>query len=213
MFLFPQKPIQIYNTKIIPESYNVQIKKNGWRVIIECDKNVVKLFNREGNKLSRGNEANWQFIKEILPYPFYLDGEVVGTRQSGNNLDTIVIWDAPILGENLIKKTYKERYKKLLNFKDLSLNFIDNKSFGTVFLGQCNGFKLFLSKMYLKSEWRGLWNKILIENVEADKIKKLSVNEGLVFKNLNANNLWSTSKTVEHVNQLKLKVHNMDGMW
>lgn len=210
MFLYPQKPKLIFNVDIVPNNYIVQIKKNGWRVEIECDGKYVKLFNRKGNKLSRGDENNWQFIKDLFPSPFYLDGEVLGTRQMGNNLNCIVIWDAPVFdGQVFTKLPYIERYQKLQKFVNNKIMFInDDKKYGTLFIGEHNGFGLYLSCNYNKKEWPILWNKILNETKEYDKIKQLTVNEGLVFKNPNAENLWGV-KTIEHVNQLKFKVKQM----
>ena len=205
-FLYPQKPKQIFDVNLVPDNYNVQIKKNGWRTEIETSNNQVKLYSREGSKLSRGNENNFNFIKDVFPQPFSLDGELLGTRQTGNNLNCIVIWDVPILNsEDLTKLRYIDRYNKLLKFVNKKIKFInDDKKFGTYLIDEYKGFGIYLCINYKKEEWIKLWDKIIDEH--NTKISKLAINEGLVFKNPNADNLWSTSKTIEHINQLKLKV-------
>lgn len=209
-FLYPQKPRHIYNVSVVPKNYTVQIKKNGWRVEIMSDTDFV-INNREGSKLSRGDSNNWKFLDDIFPKPFYLDGELVGTRQAGKLLNHIVIWDVPILGgKDLTKLNYIDRYNELLkyvNVKNVSLDINNVETFGTYNIKTVNGFGIFLSMNFEQTEYKKLWDIVVEEEIKYRP--RLPVNEGLVFKNPNARDLWSLYKTKELSSQLKLKTLEM----
>lgn len=205
-FLYPQKPRHIYDVSVVPQNYFFQIKKNGWRAEIQSDNSFI-IKNRENSKLSRGNSKDWEFLESIFPKPFYLDGELIGTRQAGKLLNHIVIWDAPILdGEDLSKLNYIERYNRLLKFtkdKVPHLDPNDVEKFGTWEIKLDNGFGLYLSMNFEQKDFKGIWDTVVKE--ELKNRPSLPVNEGIVFKNPNAKNLWDLYKTKVHTNQLKLK--------
>jgi ATP-dependent DNA ligase len=96
IFFYPEKPMRIRKIEDVPEGYFVEVKKNGHRIEILCEDNELKLLSREGTPLKAGKNFNWEWLKDVFPQPFYLDGECIGARQKGDVSDTIVIWDAII---------------------------------------------------------------------------------------------------------------------
>jgi len=205
-FLYPQKPRHIHDVSVVPKNYFFQIKKNGWRAEIMCDSKFV-INNREGSKLSRGDAEMWRFLEKIFPKPFYLDGELVGTRQAGKSLNHIVIWDVPILGgKDLTRVAYIDRYNELLKLADVNsahLNASDTETFGTLDIAINDNYKLLLSMNFEQKEYKKFWDTVVKEEIK--NRPSLPVNEGLVFKNPNARDLWDLYKTKEKISQLKLR--------
>lgn len=210
IFLFPQKPKHIFDVNIVPKDYLMQIKKNGWRAEIISDKDFI-IKSREGKKLSRCTQDDWKFLEHIFPKPFYLDGELVGTRQAGRKLNHIVIWDAPILGgKNLTNLNYWTRYQMLLKYTQNQPAFTDNadhEKFGTKLINLKNDYGVYLSLNLDSKIFKDIWADLLIEKKEA---QNLPVNEGVVFKNPNARNLWDLYKTKENIDQLKMRTEDVN---
>ena len=205
-FLYPQKPKRIYDVSVIPKSYFFQIKKNGWRAEIQSDNGFI-IKNRQGSKLSRGNSDDWKFLEDIFPKPFHIDGELIGTRQAGRLLNHMVIWDIPVIGGNdFTNLPYIERYNILMSYIDAAkkhLDPTDDNKFGTYEIETNNNHGLFLSMNFEQKDFNKIWK--IVVNEELKNRPSLPVNEGLVFKNPNAKDLWNFYKTSQHVNQLKLK--------
>jgi hypothetical protein len=211
LFLFPQKPRHIHNVSVAPKNYFIQIKKNGWRAEIQSEDNSFIINSREGTKLSRCNSDHWKFLETIFPKPFYLDGELIGTRQANKKLNHIVIWDIPILGgKDLTKLDYIDRYNELLkyaNVKSIHLDVNDVEKFGTMDITENDDYKLLLSMNFEQKEYKNLWDIVVKEEIK--NRPSLPVNEGLVLKNPNARDLWNLYSTKERISQLKLKTREM----
>lgn len=198
MFYFPEKPNLITESAVgsaVPPHYLVQVKKDGWRVLIEADKKgKITLYNRYGKELSEtAQKRDWSWLAETYPFPFFLDGELVGMRQKGDDPDTIVIWDAAKLkGKLLINRPYLERYEML---KEGCGEFPSGfeKGFGTNLIAHRNNGYFALSNNYLRNDWSSLLQKLVKD-----------YDEGLVFKNPNSPLSWRVDKSINTSNQIKL---------
>lgn len=194
-FLYPEKPQRVYDANRVPEHYKVQVKKNGWRIILTSQKpGSITLYNRHGRKISTAQEFDWTWITKILPSPFILDGEVVGPRQKSMKSDTIVIWDAAYLdGKDLTKRTQQDRWE-MLNAYACQLPPERNvKNYGARLIGESGKTQLYLSETYPYSQYYKIW-----EELDRD------FDEGLVFKNFQSPLSWNRFKTKENISQLKL---------
>jgi ATP-dependent DNA ligase len=195
-FWYPEKPKRIYSFSKVPKNYIFQIKKDGWRIIINAMDGFT-LHNREGSLITCTKSENWEWLKDIFGEGFYLDGEVIGRRQ-GEVIDTIVIWD--ILyhkGQALHKWNYMKRYDILYAYLTMYLSELHGKIFGTDMIGQQNGMTLLLSKNYDLSDFKAVWKVLEFDN---------KYDEGVVFKNPNSPLKWSLNSNEHTFNQLKLKI-------
>jgi len=194
-FLYPEKPVRIYDASKVPPSYGFNVKKNGWRTEILAHENEkVELFNRHGKLISTAKEFDWQWIAKLFKAPFLLDGEVLGPRQKLSKSNTIVIWDAAFLGgRNLTKLSYIDRWK-MLNTHACQLPPARNeKNFGTRLIAENEHTSLYLSEWYNISEYEKIFAEL-----------DANFDEGLVFKNPNSKLDWNRFATKERISQLKL---------
>jgi ATP-dependent DNA ligase len=202
MFWYPEKPSRIYSLKSAPDDYIMQVKKDGWRIIISTIDNEFRIYNREGRQISCTDADKWKWVSDIFGNDmkgFYLDGEVIGRRQ-GEAIDTIVVWDM-LYWDNtpLHSLPYIERYKMLSKFIEPNVIPACIKAFGTDFIADNKGLTILLSKNYNKSDFASVWSEIERNN---------KYNEGVVFKNPNSSLKWSLRSTQHTINQLKLKIRD-----
>lgn len=207
-FWYPEKPKRIYSFSKVPKNYIMQVKKDGWRIIINAMDGFT-LHNREGSLITCTKSENWEWLKDIFGEGFYLDGEVIGRRQ-GEVIDTIVIWDILYFQwQALHPWSYIKRYEllkmeslpegiiKLDRKQYLSGLIVEPKAYGTEFIGKEKGMTLLLSKNYPLSEFTLVWAKIQKDN---------KYNEGVVFKNPESSLKWNLNSNEHTFNQLKLKI-------
>lgn len=104
MFLFPNKPIRIYNVPQFLQNINlddwiVQSKWDGKRVLPSCDeRGRITLHGRQGQVFK---DAGWSWLDQLpLPKPWLLDGELLRDGR-------MFVWDYAIFGG---KKSYREPY-------------------------------------------------------------------------------------------------------
>jgi hypothetical protein len=205
MWLFPSKPREISNPeKLIEtlkelgrlENYQVQLKKNGSRGIIEINPTgKVTIYDRKRITLAMSVERDWSSLAEIFPVNTLLDGELIGRKQ-GEVSNRLYLWDMPICeGFDLSKISYLERYEKMISFwnKFSRCQKIEDPEWQHVTIGNI---EIGIAKSYPAENW-----KILLENVNFSG--STGENEGVVFKNTAHHLSWNQSKTVDIKEQVK----------
>lgn len=179
MFYFPNKPVRIYDVEKFASSLD-----DNWIVQQKWDgKRILPSFDGRFCLFNRHGEvtketSKFSFIRNLFNGNFLLDGEYLRDNR-------IIIWDYAIL--NSIEEynlPYSHRLTKLQNL----FSFLDK----SLLVRDCN-----IS---------------LIETLPASRYKTLLSNpsrflEGLVFKNLNATNLWGVSSTKDVGSQVKFRIH------
>ncbi len=193
MFLFPSKPIQIFNPDTLLESMDgwiMQFKKNGCRAIVSGENDKVTVYNREGTTLSVSKEYDWSPLLKMFPQPFLLDGELIGRKQ-GETSNRLYLWDMPICdGRNLTKESYMGRYAEMIRlFPAWQIN--DPYQFVVYEAGIVVG----IANCLDPASWSELF-KFLSSS-------KTGENEGFVFKNPKSTMDWSRTSTKEIPNQMK----------
>ncbi|KPL05708.1 hypothetical protein AMJ85_11115 [candidate division BRC1 bacterium SM23_51] len=207
--LLPGQPMRVYQVPELNEDdWIVQIKKNGRRCIVRCagDDTPVELFNRHGERLT--NTQDWQWLSEVIPPPFVLDGEELGSRQAGAERNRLVLWDCILLdGETLLDHWYTRRLVILRHrinhsgLRPVTGSFDQIAALG--FLGcwrrdvwQRNGQYFGILGDLPLSDWPVFWE--LITDPDGP-------DEGLVFKRATVALAWHPRPGVKDPNQLKLR--------
>lgn len=110
MFIFPNKPIRVYNIPKLLETlpfdkWVVQEKWDGKRVHPCCDKDgKITLYGRQGQIFK---EVKPELAKMDLPRPWFGDGELLRDGR-------IFLWDYAVLGgQEVFHLPYQERLTRL----------------------------------------------------------------------------------------------------
>lgn len=197
-FYFPNKPLHIYDPQKLMETlaptqehWIVQPKWNGKRVEIDCTKEgLVTLYGRQGQRFPE----RWPWLNALpLPRPWFLDGELLRDGR-------IYVWDVAVLGgkllavgparrrsqaplRSLIKRPYQERLNRLY------------RALGPTPFNDSNSTqRLQLIETLPATAYKALLSR------EGDPML-----EGIVWKNLQATNLWGPTSTSQVSSMFKLR--------
>lgn len=121
-FMYPLKPNRIsvdspmFTRCASNPNFILQIKKNGWRILIHKDGDQVEFYSRHKKRMEPiVEDADWDMLRELVrgikADSCIIDGEFLHRR--GEKKNTIYVWDILLLNGELLRKSYKER-KQLL---------------------------------------------------------------------------------------------------
>lgn len=183
MFYFPLKPTRITLTSELFEktsndcNYICQKKKNGWRVQVHKNNDVIEIYTRHKIRIEPLIlECDWKKVYERLNQSLncsqcILDGEFLHRRSSIK--EALYFWDIFELNNKVLKESYQTRKQQL----------------GLILTPQD---KLELSQD-VETNFKDVWNCLEDE-----------VDEGLVIKDLREPLYISYSKTIKSARQFKL---------
>ena len=119
MFVYPCKPMRLYPNSTLFKQLNnnplyiAEVKKNGWRTLVEVNNSKLTLWTRHGTTINSPLKELREYLLDSLGDNVILDGELLD-RRTLEVKSFLYLFDIICINDNLITNLPLQERRKLL---------------------------------------------------------------------------------------------------